>query len=77
MTKNFDKKYSLNFKKLKIKTSLPAELVARYCDTLLKKSNRTIDDSSLDEKFNQGLGYNHLSLFELVILLKFKSQIKE
>ena len=80
---NFDqdqisiKKFSLKLKNFKIKTSLPAELVARYCDTLLKKSNRTIDDSSLDEKFNQGLGYCHLSFIELNISVKFKSQIVE
>ena len=27
--------------------------MARYCDSLLKKSNRTIDDASTEEKFNQ------------------------
>ena len=35
------------------KPSISPELVARYCDSLLKKSNRTIDDASTEDKFNQ------------------------
>jgi cullin 1 len=35
------------------KTTLCPELVAKYCDSLLKRSNKTIDEPGTEEKFNQ------------------------
>ena len=46
-------KFRFRNKACESKSSTSPELVARYCDSLLRKSNRTLDEAAMDERFNQ------------------------
>ena len=46
-------KFPFRNKACESKSSTSPELVARYCDSLLRKSNRTLDEAAMDERFNQ------------------------
>ena len=46
-------KFHFRNKACESKSSTSPELVARYCDSLLRKSNRTLDEAAMDERFNQ------------------------